>query len=72
MSRKSRSPLGFDFADKKIDARRIAAGPSKIGDKTKPDRVFTDDKSAALAAKAATTTIPIVAPNVDGCIARCA
>ena len=34
--------LCFYLADKKIDARRIAAGPSKIGDKTKPDRVFTD------------------------------
>jgi len=34
--------LCFYLADKKIDACRIAARPSEVGDKTKPDRVFTN------------------------------
>jgi hypothetical protein len=32
--------LGYQLADKEIDACRIAAGPSKVRDETKPDRVF--------------------------------
>ena len=35
-------PLGYHLGDKKIDACRIATGPSKVGDKTKPDRVLDD------------------------------
>ena len=35
-------PLGYHLGDKKIDACRIATGPSKVGDKTKPDRVLGD------------------------------
>ena len=34
--------LCFYLGDKKIDARRIAARPSEVGDKTKPDRVLGD------------------------------
>src|SRR5262249_34315691 len=33
-------PLGYYLSYKKIDPRRIAAGPSEVGDKPKPDRVF--------------------------------
>jgi hypothetical protein len=34
--------LCFYLGDKKIDACRIAARPSEVGDKTKPDRVLGD------------------------------
>jgi hypothetical protein len=35
-------PLAHYLVDEKIDTRRVAAGSSEVGNKTKPDRVFAD------------------------------
>src|SRR5262249_25547382 len=37
-------PFGYQLVAKKIDARRVAAGPGEAGDKAQPDRGFRDGK----------------------------
>ena len=37
-------PLGHHLLAEKIDARRVATGPGKTGDKTKLNRVIADTK----------------------------